>query len=149
MTTAWTDWDAPRVAAALAADEALYLDVRTADEFRAGHAPGAVHAPLIDPRTGAPVGAALARALERIGHERRASPDLPVVVGCASGVSSAVALDLLAALGVDQLVHLAEGVEGSDAGPGWRARGLPLVGGEGPEAAGASATPTSEPNTDG
>ena len=82
---------------------ALLLDVREPAEWRAGHAPGAMHVPLrsLDARE-LPAGLAV------------------VVVVCRSGNRSNVAAAQLAAAGVDAR-NLAGGLHA------WAAAGLPVV----------------------
>lgn len=77
-----------RTARELVARGAFLLDVRTPDEFRAGHVPGAVNIPLPE---------LLARAGEIDAGER------PVVVYCRSGRRSAEATTLLRQRGLRQV----------------------------------------------
>ncbi len=75
-------WNSRRVVGllpALKAQGALLLDVRSAAEFAAGHAPGTVNIPLSD------LGSRLADVPKTA----------PVVVGCASGTRSGMAKLLL------------------------------------------------------
>ncbi|MFF7468453.1 rhodanese-like domain-containing protein [Streptomyces sp. NPDC008092] len=67
--------------------DAVLLDVREADAWAAGHAPGAVHAPLSGLAAGAPLPSAAA--------------DRPLVVICRSGRRSRQAAALLTARGLD------------------------------------------------
>jgi len=64
----------------LVANGALLLDVRTPDEFRAQHIPGAVNIPVQE----------LGTRLREVGPKAR-----PVVVHCRSGARSAAAAQLL------------------------------------------------------
>ncbi|MBL1104386.1 rhodanese-like domain-containing protein [Streptomyces sp. 5-8] len=85
---------------------AVLLDVREQVEWRAGHAPGAVHAPLSRLTAGAALpGAARAR---------------PLVVICRSGHRSRQAAALLAARGADA-VDVTGGMRA------WAAAGHPVV----------------------
>ncbi|MEU1486561.1 rhodanese-like domain-containing protein [Streptomyces sp. NPDC005752] len=84
----------------------ILLDVREESEWRAGHAPGAVHAPL----TGLVAGAALPRVARR-----RA-----LVVICRSGHRSQQAAKLLAGRGADA-VDVRGGMRA------WAAAGHPVV----------------------
>jgi rhodanese-related sulfurtransferase len=88
------------------AGEALLLDVREDDEWAAGHAEEAVHAPLsrLDPAT--------------------VPTELPVVAVCRVGSRSAMAAGALAARGV-QVVNMSGGMLA------WEAVGLPVVRGKG------------------
>lgn len=71
-------------AAALAARGARVVDVRTPQEFAAGHVPGAVNIPFDE----------IARRAGEFGD-----PDSPVVLYCRSGRRSAIAADALRSLG--------------------------------------------------
>ncbi|MFG2728158.1 rhodanese-like domain-containing protein [Streptomyces canus] len=88
--------------------EAALLDVREHAEWAAGHAPGAVHAPLSE--------------LARGGRLPRAAEDRPVVTICRSGKRSREAAGLLAARGVD-VVDVLGGMRA------WEEAGLEVVGG--------------------
>ncbi|HEY9437663.1 MAG TPA: rhodanese-like domain-containing protein [Streptomyces sp.] len=85
---------------------AVLLDVREKPEWKAGHAPGAVHAPL----TGLVSGAALPRAAR----------GRPLVVICRSGHRSQQAAKLLAERGADA-VDVKGGMNA------WAAAGHPVV----------------------
>lgn len=86
---------------------AVLLDVREKPEWRTGHAPGAVHAPLTALAAGAPLPAAAARGR-------------PLVVICRSGQRSRRAVSLLAERGADVM-----DVKGGMIA--WAAAGLPVV----------------------
>ncbi|MER6468092.1 rhodanese-like domain-containing protein [Streptomyces collinus] len=86
--------------------DAVLLDVREPDEWRAGHAPRAVHLPLSQLAAGAGLPAA--------AHARR------LVVICRSGHRSQRAATLLAARGADA-VDVIGGMRA------WAAAGLPVV----------------------
>ncbi|WP_405531735.1 rhodanese-like domain-containing protein [Streptomyces canus] len=88
--------------------EAVLLDVREHAEWAAGHAPGAVHAPLSELACG--------------GRLPRAAEDRPVVTICRSGKRSREAAGLLAARGVD-VVDVLGGMRA------WVEAGLGVVGG--------------------
>ncbi|GHE03246.1 rhodanese-like domain-containing protein [Streptomyces alanosinicus] len=91
---------------ATAAGTSVLLDVREADEWHAGHAPGAVHLPL---------GALFSGAA--LPHSAQA---LPVVVICRSGNRSRQAAELLCARGVEA-VDVVGGMRA------WAEAGLPVV----------------------
>lgn len=91
------------------ADAPVLLDVREDDEWRAGHAPGALHVPLQE------VPARLAEL-----------PDAPLAVVCRVGARSAQAVAWLAAQGVD-----AFNVDGGM--QAWEAAGRRLVSDSGAE----------------
>ncbi|OLZ73443.1 sulfurtransferase [Streptomyces sp. IMTB 2501] len=84
----------------------VLLDVREADEWYAGHAPGAVHLPLAALASGA--------ALPHAAQAR------PVVVICRSGNRSRQAAELLCARGV-KAVDVVGGMRA------WVEEGLPVV----------------------
>lgn len=108
---------------------AVYLDVRTAAEFEAGHAVGARNVPVIDrdPASGRPMQNPEFAAIVR----RHFAPETPLVVACQAGVRSRRAVELLADAGFTHLVHLRPGFGGAQ-GPdgrferGWGDSGLPL-----------------------
>lgn len=87
--------------------EAVLLDVREQAEWAAGHAPGAVHAPLSELASG--------------GRLPGAAEDRPVVTICRSGKRSREAAGLLAARGVD-VVDVLGGMRA------WMEAGLVVVG---------------------
>jgi rhodanese-related sulfurtransferase len=94
----------PQVPAAEVPSEAFLLDVREADEWAAGHVPGALHIPL---------GELAARYLEI----DRASA---LYVICRSGRRSDQAAQALAGVGW-QASNVADGMVG------WHAAGLPMT----------------------
>ena len=93
-----------KLAAMLHSGTALVVDVREADEFAAGHIPGALNMPLSDFRPSQlpdPVGKVL-------------------VLNCAGGKRSAMALDKCSTAEAAVDTHLAGGFGA------WRAAGLPV-----------------------
>jgi rhodanese-related sulfurtransferase len=105
----------------------VYLDVRTEEEFRAGHATGAWNVPVIVRDT---AGRMLPNAEFVAVVKKNFPPTSRLVVGCASGVRSLRACDLLAAAGFSELVNLSSGFQGriDDHGAleaGWQECGLP------------------------
>jgi rhodanese-related sulfurtransferase len=104
----------PTDAKPLIDDGAQLVDVRTEDEFTAGHIPGARHVPLPDLRS------------EAAGLDQAR----PVVVYCRSGDRSGVAADAFAASGWD-----AHSIEGGLLA--WSEAGLPI------EPEGGTVAPTS------
>ncbi|WP_374527536.1 rhodanese-like domain-containing protein [Novosphingobium sp.] len=93
-----------QLAAMLREDRALVVDVREPDEFAAGHIPGAVNMPLSGFR---------ASQLPDPG-------DKVLVLNCAAGRRSAMALDKCGAAQAEVDTHLAGGFGA------WRAAGLPV-----------------------
>lgn len=104
--------------------EAVLLDVREQAEWAAGHAPGAVHAPLSELASG--------------GRLPGAAEDRPVVTICRSGKRSREAAGLLAARGVD-VVDVLGGMRA------WMEAGLGVVGGS----SGGRSAPGSPPGANG
>ncbi|WP_447932488.1 rhodanese-like domain-containing protein [Sphingopyxis fribergensis] len=98
---------AQELADLLARKGAILVDVREADEFAAGHVAGAHSMPLSRFR---------ARALPTDG-------DKQLILMCAAGRRSAMALEKAAAVRSDIDTHLAGGLAA------WRAAGLPVVAG--------------------
>jgi rhodanese-related sulfurtransferase len=106
-----------------------YVDVRTVEEFEAGHAPGSYNAPIAF-RTA--MGMEMNEAF--LDAVRAAfPPDAPLVLGCAAGVRSARACEVLAAAGYKRLVNMDGGFSGSRTVQGWVAHGLPVTGACAPE----------------
>jgi hydroxyacylglutathione hydrolase len=96
--------DATTVARQLEQDAMTVLDVRSRQEFDAGHVPGAHHVPLGELPASAP-------ALPK---------DRPIAVHCQGGTRSAIAASLLDARGFSPVVNLAGGFNE------WQAAGLPV-----------------------
>ncbi|WP_408057933.1 rhodanese-like domain-containing protein [Streptomyces pseudovenezuelae] len=103
--------------------EAVLLDVREQEEWEAGHAPGAVHAPLSELRSG--------------GRLPRAVESRPVIAICRSGKRSRAAAELLTARGADA-VDVLGGMEA------WTRAGLPVEGAA-PSGAGPTGTSAASP----
>jgi rhodanese-related sulfurtransferase len=126
--------DVPRVSAReahalLRAQGYAYLDVRSVPEFDAGHPEGAYNVPIAEP---APEGMRdNPRFLAEV--EVLFAKSAPLVVGCASGVRSLRAAELLRAQGFTRVVEQRAGMEGvRDAfgrvkEKGHRAEGLPVA----------------------
>jgi phage shock protein E len=74
---------------AAAARQPIYLDVRTPEEYAAGHVAGTLHIPL--------------QELEQRWAELAEYRDQPMVVYCRTGRRSATAIDLLATKGFSRL----------------------------------------------
>ncbi len=94
---------APDAAALVERGDAVLLDFRERDEWRAGHAPNAVHIPLGE----------LAQRLEKLPQGRR------IVAVCRSGNRSARATESLRQAGL-QVDNLDGGMKA------WQKAGLPL-----------------------
>lgn len=124
--------DVPRISPAEAhakmKDEAFtYVDVRTEEEFEAGHPEGAVNVPsmLAGPSGMTPNPEFLSVM------ERAFAKDAPLVLGCRSGVRSARAGEALTAAGFTRLADQRAGWEGAKGTfgelvePGWSRTSLP------------------------
>ncbi|MCK6446157.1 MAG: rhodanese-like domain-containing protein [Planctomycetes bacterium] len=108
----------------------IYVDVRTVEEFDAGHPVGAYNVPLLlrdasggmtpNPNFAAVLGKAFAR-------------DAKLVIGCRSGQRSMKACEVAASLGFASLVNMAGGFVGATdmfgrvKEAGWQACGLPCA----------------------
>ena len=105
-----------------------FLDVRTEEEFQAGHVPGAWNVPVLfrDPMRGMVPNERFVEVVERAFPK-----ESKLVLGCAAGMRSARACELLAAAGYANLVNMAGGFSGAMdptgvvVQPGWEACGLP------------------------
>ena len=105
-----------------------YVDVRTEEEFLAGHAANAWNVPVaVRDRAGR-----MALNPEFVAVMRRNFPtDARLVLGCASGSRSQSACELLGSEGYTHLVNLANGFLGQRdpmgrvLRPGWQASGFP------------------------
>lgn len=93
------------------------IDIRTPREWRATGVPrGAV---AIDMRR--------RDFVDQLNAAVAENPALPVALICARGVRSARLARALARAGFTNIKDVPEGMLGSTAGPGWLARGLPVV----------------------
>jgi rhodanese-related sulfurtransferase len=103
---------------------AVYLDVRTPEEFDAGHPAGArnIAVMLIDPATRRPRANPDFVAVV----ERHLPPATKLLVGCQSGMRSQRACELLAEVGYTDLANVRGGFGGSEDTAGWKDAGLPV-----------------------
>lgn len=88
-------------------EEVTLVDVREADEWRAGHLPSSVHLPR--------------GFLELQVDEKLPDKDAPLILYCGGGNRSALAASTLEKLGYTNIRHLASGFTG------WRDAGLEVV----------------------
>jgi len=112
-------------ASALAATPgAVYLDVRTVEEYDAGHPAGARNVPVLvfDPATRRPRPNPEFLAIV----QRHLAPDTVLLVGCQSGMRSQHACELLADAGYTDLANVRGGFGGSEDVAGWQESGLPV-----------------------
>ena len=111
-----------------------YLDVRSTQEFRAGHPRGALHVPLMerDPASGrmSPNPLFLSQVGARIPKDR------PVICGCQSGGRSARAVLMLNEAGFRDVTNMRGGfggakdpMSGQVLEAGWSQLGLPVEAG--------------------
>jgi rhodanese-related sulfurtransferase len=105
----------------------VYLDVRSVEEFRAGHPAGAYNVPIVffDAAHRPIANTEFARVVQAAF-----ATDAPLLVGCQSGVRSQHAAERLRALGFTEVANVAGGFGGSPAARGWRDSGLPVERGD-------------------
>lgn len=96
-------------------DGLIILDIRTPDEFRAGHIPAAVNLDFFSPR--------FELKLAELPK------NTPILLYCRSGNRSAQALEYFEEAGLGPVYHLTRGFKQ------WQADGLPATAPETPEAA--------------
>jgi len=89
-------------------EEWIYLDVRTVEEFQAGHAPGAYNAPVALRGAG---GMSLNPDFGEV-VQRRFPKDAKLILGCAAGIRSERACEILSQLGYENLVNMDGGFSG-------------------------------------
>ncbi|MEQ1503562.1 MAG: rhodanese-like domain-containing protein [Myxococcota bacterium] len=112
----------PRTAHAKQAEGWRYVDVRTPEEFGAGHPEGAVNVPIWVVQAGSRVpNDAFVATLQRLFPT-----STPLLMGCRTGARSAMACDLLVAAGYTTLANVDGGFVGTPTSPGWADEGLPV-----------------------
>ena len=102
------------------AGERLLFDVRSPSEWHETGVPETAQPVTIHDTRGLP--AFVAEVIARTDGDR----SRPVAFICASGVRSAYASQLLREAGYQDVANVKEGMFGSDAGEGWRKKGLPI-----------------------
>jgi rhodanese-related sulfurtransferase len=109
--------------------DAIYVDVRTEDEFAQGHPAGAINLPVVFLKPGAapqPNDSFLEVAQKVLPQDKK------LVVGCMAGGRSQRACEILEQAGYSDLTNVRGGFGGArDASgaivvPGWRDAGLPV-----------------------
>ncbi len=107
---------APEALAAAQQGRLTIVDIRTPQEWRqTGIAQGVERIDMRDPH--------FERALlARVGHDKNA----PIALICRTGNRTARMQAALRDAGFTNVYHIAEGMAGSQHGPGWMARGLPM-----------------------
>lgn len=105
-----------------------YLDVRTVEEFQAGHPVGAVNVPVVEPdiATGGMTPNSDFLRVVQANLDR----SLHVIVGCKSGGRSAMAAEMLVEAGYRKVSNMVGGFHGAP-GPGgqagWASLSLPVA----------------------
>lgn len=107
----------------------VYLDVRTSEEFAAGHPVGALNVPVIFFR-----GGGSSPNPDFVPSVRRLiAIDTPILVGCQAGGRSQRGAEMLVAAGYTDVTNVRGGFGGArdETGrlvtPGWRDAGLPIA----------------------
>ena len=121
----------PEEAQVLIAQGQTYVDVRSEQEFDAGHPAGAYNVPL----SNLGMGGLEPNADFMTVMERAFPKDSELIIGCKTGSRSRRAVAMLAAAGFTKLSDMVAGFAGSrDAfgrpSPGWSQKGLPVESGE-------------------
>jgi rhodanese-related sulfurtransferase len=118
-----------------------YVDVRTEEEFVAGHPERAVNVPWLVP--GAPGAAGMVPNPEFLPvMERAFAKDAPLIVGCKAGARSARAAQALVDAGFSRVVDQRAGWDGARGAfgeltePGWSRAALPTAAGSAPPSLG-------------
>lgn len=107
----------PEALAAVRAGDVTLIDIRRPDEWAATGVPEGAH----------PIDMRRDDFLDALRAVTGGATDAPVALICARGVRSDRMSARLAAAGFARIVDVPEGMLGSDAGPGWLARGLPVT----------------------
>jgi rhodanese-related sulfurtransferase len=109
--------------------DAIYVDVRTEEEFAQGHPEGAINIPVVFLKAGAtpqPNDSFLVVAEKVLPHDKK------LVVGCMAGGRSQRACEILEQAGYSDLTNVRGGfggardASGAIAVVGWRDAGLPV-----------------------
>ncbi len=109
---------------------AIYVDVRSTEEFARGHAVGAVNVPLLEPDED--TGVMLPNPDFVRVMTATFAPDTPLLIGCQSGGRSARASLMLATFGFTNITNIKGGFGGGQ-DPGWEPAGLPTMTAVAPE----------------
>ena len=105
---------------------ATYVDVRSTEEFEAGHPEGAVNIPLLEPDDSGQM-----EQNPDFLRVMKASFDAgaPLLVGCQAGMRSLTAAQMLETFGFTDVTNVRGGFGGGRdraAEPGWMTSGLPV-----------------------
>jgi len=110
----------------------IYVDVRSPEEFEAGHVPGARNVPIA---TRGAAGGMEPNPGFLAAMKKAFPPDSKLVLGCAAGGRSMRACEMLVAEGYRSLVNMHGGFSGARdplgrvVEPGWSACGFPTESG--------------------
>jgi rhodanese-related sulfurtransferase len=122
----------PQEASEKLAEGWTYVDVRTTEEFEAGHPPGAVNVPIMHAG-----GRGMSPNPDFLGVMTAVfAKDAKIVVGCKAGGRSLRAAQLLLGQGFTSVVDLRAGWDGARdpfgqlTEPGWSRAGLPVEQGQ-------------------
>ncbi|WP_085308054.1 rhodanese-like domain-containing protein [Planktotalea arctica] len=108
---------APDAFSASSAGEMILVDIRSPAEWvETGVAEGAIALTMHDPAFPKQISALL-----------NANKDQPVALICATGGRTQYVVSFLAKNGFPDVIDVSEGMFGNARGPGWIARGLPLI----------------------
>jgi len=108
--------------------EYIYIDVRTVDEFEAGHVPGSKNLPVLER---GPAGMAPNSNFVAVA-EANFAKDAKIITGCLRGGRSMRAAQMLVASGYSNVADMRGGFDGEMAPgggiayDGWARRGLPV-----------------------
>lgn len=103
---------------------AIYVDVRSTEEFAQGHPDGAVNVPLLEPDED--TGVMLPNPDFVRVMKATFTPDTPLLIGCQSGGRSVRASQMLNAFGFTDVTNVKGGFSGGQ-DPGWQQAGLPTA----------------------
>lgn len=109
---------------------AVYIDVRTPDEYANGHVPGAANIPVMLPDPASRRMAPNPGFLEAV--QARYAKDTKIICGCQMGGRSQFAADLLVQVGYTDVSNMQGGFGGAKdpmgrvVAPGWVQSGLPV-----------------------
>ena len=108
-----------------------YLDVRTEEEFAAGHVPAAVNIPVVEKN---PMGPGLVPNPDFSSQvEQQFDKDRKIITACLRGVRSMQAATMMMALGYTQVVDMQGGYDaemdarGNVVVEGWARRNFPIT----------------------
>ena len=111
---------APEAANAVASGEMILIDIRSPEEWaETGVAQGAIALTMHNPDFPQQITAIL-----------NADHGKSIGLICATGGRSEYVVSFLSQNGFEDVVDVSEGMMGNDSGPGWIARGMPLISSE-------------------